>query len=96
MSKTCNGCEAHENNNHEHDSFAVELLKGYKKQFHVVTAILSIIIATLLGYIIYDNYMDNQFETIEYVQDGEGYNNINTGTQGDVLNGTEAEDKTAN
>lgn len=30
-------------------------------------------------------------EDITYAQDGEGYNNINTGTQGDVVNGTENE-----
>ena len=30
-------------------------------------------------------------EKDKYVQDGQGYNNINTGTQGDVLNGTKDE-----
>ena len=89
MSKTCNGCEGHENE--FNDSFAVELLRGYKKQFAIVVAVLSAIIAILLGIIIYDAYIDSQYETIEYSQDGEGYNNINTGTQGDVLNGTESE-----
>ena len=91
MSKTCNGCENKEAEVVKEESFAVELLRGYKKQFAVTVAVLSTIIAVLLGYIIYDNYMDNQYETIEYVQDGEGYNNINTGTQGDVLNGAKAQ-----
>lgn len=31
----------------------------------------------------------NQYEFETYTQDGGGYNNINTGTQGDVVNGTE-------
>ena len=44
-----------------------------------------------IGYYIYDVYIDSQYDTIEYVQDGQGYNNINTGTQGDVLNGTKDE-----
>lgn len=63
------------------ESFAMELLKGYKKQFYVTVAVLSIIILLLTGYIIYDVYIDSQYDTIEYVQDGQGYNNINTGTQ---------------
>ena len=66
----------------------MELLQGYKKQFYVTVAVLSTIILLLTGYIIYDVYIDSQYDTIEYVQDGQGYNNINTGTQGDVLNGT--------
>lgn len=31
-------------------------------------------------------YYEMQFETITYSQDGEGINNVNTGTQGDVDN----------
>ena len=93
MSKTCNGCEGHEKEIRE-ESFAVELLRGYKKQFAIVVSVLSAIIAILLGIIIYDAYIDSQYETIEYSQDGEGYNNINTGTQGDVLNGTESKNPT--
>lgn len=30
-----------------------------------------------------------QYDFQSYTQDGNGYNNINTGTQGDVINGTE-------
>ena len=81
--KHCNHCGIE-----KQDSFAMELLKGYKKQFYVTVAVLSAIILFLTGYIIYDVYIDSQYDTIEYVQDGQGYNNINTGTQGDVLNGT--------
>ena len=81
--KHCNHCGSD-----NQDSFAMELLKGYKRQFYVTVAILSAIILLLTGYIIYDAYIDSQYDTIEYVQDGQGYNNINTGTQGDVLNGT--------
>lgn len=82
MDKACNNCI------NENDSFAMELLRGYKKQFYITVTILSAIILLLSGYIIYDAYIDSQYETIEYTQDGNGYNNINTGTQGDVLNGT--------
>ena len=31
-------------------------------------------------------YYEIQFETVTYNQDGEGINNVNTGTQGDVDN----------
>jgi hypothetical protein len=31
-------------------------------------------------------YYETQFETVTYNQDGEGINNVNTGTQGDVDN----------
>lgn len=77
----------------EEKSLAMELLIDYKKQFKITVAVLSSIIVILLSIIIYDAYIDSKFETIEYTQDGEGYNNINTGTQGDVLNGTEATDQ---
>lgn len=36
-------------------------------------------------------YYESQFDTVEYSQDGEGINNINTGEQGNILNGTEIE-----
>lgn len=37
-----------------HNSIALDLIKAYKKQFYVVTSILSIIIVLLLGYIAID------------------------------------------
>ena len=36
-------------------------------------------------------YYESQFETVSYSQDGEGLNNINAGTQGDVY-GAEGQD----
>ena len=36
-------------------------------------------------------YYESQFDTMEYSQDGAGINNINTGEQGNILNGTEVE-----
>ena len=50
--KKCNHC------GNDNDSFAMELLKGYKKQFYVTVAVLSAIILLLTGYIIYDVYID--------------------------------------
>lgn len=34
----------------------------------------------------------SETESVEYKQDGAGYNNINVGTQGDVTNGTELQE----
>jgi len=34
----------------------------------------------------------SETETVTYKQDGEGYNNINTGTQGDVSNGADVQE----
>lgn len=39
-------------------------------------------------------YEWTQFDTVSYEQDGEGVNNVNLGTQGDVLNGTEGKSET--
>lgn len=39
-------------------------------------------------------YEWSKFDTISYEQDGEGVNNVNLGTQGDVLNGTEGKSET--
>lgn len=39
-------------------------------------------------------YERSKFDTISYEQDGEGVNNVNLGTQGDVLNGTEGKSET--
>lgn len=40
-------------------------------------------------------YEWTQFDTYSYsyAQDGEGFNNVNVGTQGDVVNGTESENQ---
>lgn len=71
------------------NSLAFELLQEVKMQtkrwtvaFFVVVALWA---ATIGGFIWYLN----QYDFSSYSQDGNGYNNINTGEQGDVNNGTE-------
>ena len=78
----------------DNNTIATEILKGYKKQFTVTVAVLSAIIAVLLGYIFYDAYNDSLYETIEYVQDGSGNNNMHVDVGGDVYNGAETENQT--
>ena len=58
--------------------------KNWRIAFFVA---LALFFATNTGWIIYES----QFVTISYEQDGEGINNINTGEQGDLVNGAEAE-----
>lgn len=61
------------------------------RQWVVIIVLIAALLASNIGWLIYES----QFETYtyDYTQDGEGLNNINTGEQGDVLYGPEAEDK---
>lgn len=56
-----------------------------------VIAILSIVLMFVSNFAWM--YEWTQFDTVSYEQDGEGINNVNVGTQGDVLNGTESTDQ---
>lgn len=73
----------------EDKSLAMELLEELKRQNKRLIVALFVVIAlwaaTIGGFVWYLN----QYEFESYTQDGTGYNNINTGTQGDVNNGTE-------
>ena len=51
--KRCTHCE-----NPKEDSFALQLVRGYKKMFITTTSILTAIIIILLGVIFYDTYSD--------------------------------------
>lgn len=85
--KHCNHC-----GNDNQDSFAMELLKGYKRQFYVTVAVLSTIILLLTGYIIYDAYIDSQYDVVDYsyLQDGNGNNIIGNDNEVDY-NGAKTE-----
>lgn len=58
-----------------------------KRQWIVIIILIVALLVNNIGWMIYES----QFETYTYSQDGEGLNNINTGEQGDVLYGPEAE-----
>ena len=73
----------------ENQSLAMEMLAEIKTQskrwmiaFFVV---LSLWACTIGGFV----WFINQYEFESYTQDGSGYNNINTGEQGAVVNGAE-------
>ena len=64
-----------------------------RSERHIKRLVIALIIAVVM--IAVTNiawlYYESQFDTVEYAQDGEGINNINTGEQGNILNGTEVE-----
>lgn len=62
---------------------------------HIKRLWIALIIAILAVFITNISwlYYESQFETISYTQDGEGLNNINTGSQGDLY-GSEGKSKT--
>ena len=62
------------------------LERQIKRLWIVIIIAITLLALTNLAWL----YYESQYETISYTQDGEGLNNINTGTQGDV-NGAESE-----
>lgn len=62
-----------------------------KRQWIVIIVLIVALFASNIGHLIYESQFDTY--SYDYAQDGEGLNNINTGEQGDVLYGPEAENK---
>lgn len=52
-----------------------------KRLWVVIIALVVALLATNIGWLVYES----QFETYYYEQNGDGLNNVNGGTQGDVL-----------
>lgn len=74
--------------------FAVEVIEQAKKSsnrwFHAWVITFVIGLAAFIGT---NAYWIHIFQSYDYItQDGTGPNNINTGTQGDLENGTESQD----
>ena len=71
--------------------FESEITRAEKRFNRVVTALIAAIICLFLetgAWLLYESFYD----TINYSQDGEGLNNINTGTQGNLY-GAESKSK---
>ena len=72
------------------DFFATEVIEQSKRTARHWFIAWVITFAALIGT---NLYWINQYNSYDYVsQDGEGINNINTGDQGDLENGTESQD----
>lgn len=52
----------------------------------LIGIIFSLILFIILSFYMFMSFINN-YDYTSYVQDGNGQNNINTGSQGDVLNG---------
>ena len=72
---------------HEEEMFRME--RHNKRLFLMLTIVILLLFATNTGWLIYEGLYD----TVSYSQDGEGINNINTGRQGDLLNGADGQNK---
>ena len=70
-----------------YESAMVRAERTIKKLTIVAVVALVLMFITNLAWL----YEWTQFDTISYEQDGEGVNNVNLGTQGDVLNGAESQ-----
>lgn len=57
-------------------------------------AFVTVLVLVITGFLLYLNQYD--FTGLNYVQDGKGYNNINTGKQGDINNGANVDNKEQN
>lgn len=69
--------------------FATEVIEQSKKNAKRWFIAWVITLFALIGTNFYWIYQYNSYDYVS--QDGEGVNNINTGEQGDLLNGTESE-----
>lgn len=82
----------------EENSFAWVLIEQSKAQTkhakvltYIIAGLLVLSICGNIGQAIYSIYA---WQSYEYVsQDGQGINNINSGSQGDLTSGTESENK---
>lgn len=66
-----------------------------RQERHIKRLIKALIVALVLMFASNIAWLayESMYDTVSYAQDGAGVNNINTGTQGDVLSGAEAEDQ---
>lgn len=73
---------------HENEIYRME--RHNKRLFIALLVAIILLFATNGAWLFYES----MFDTISYSQDGEGLNNINTGTQGDIsTDGPKVEDK---
>lgn len=70
--------------------FATEVIEQSKKNAKRWFITWIITLFALVGTNLYWVYQYNSYDYVS--QDGEGINNVNTGDQGDLFNGTESED----
>lgn len=88
--------ETNNKNWNQPGTWAEELVEQAKKQakhWLVAWIVTMVLLLIMLGCLVGTNiYWLDVFQSYEYVsQDGDGINNVNSGTQGDLINGPESE-----
>lgn len=77
----------------EHENFATEIFHEFKIHSRIATIGLLIVLAMgIIAFYANDEKWRELFSSYDYVsQDGEGINNVNSGSQGDLNNGAASE-----
>lgn len=92
MENGCNGCKPTEKKTNipyfVHEGEMARSERHIKRLWIALIIAIAIAFVSNIAWLIYHS----QFEKTFYSQDGEGINNINIGTQGDLNNGTESFD----
>ena len=70
---------------YEHEEEMFRLERTVVRQAHAILALIIALVIIVGGLISGFLYYESNYDTYRYSQDGGGINNINTGTQGDVL-----------
>lgn len=74
---------------YEHEEEVYRMERNCKRMFITIIILIVLLFSSNAGWLIYEG----MFDTISYSQDGEGINNINTGKQGDVIDGAETKNQ---
>lgn len=93
MAKTCNNCGTENVNVNVpyvvHEATVARQERQIKRMWIALIVLVVALFLTNMAWIGYQS----QFDTFSYEQDGDGINNVNVGEQGDIINGTESENK---
>lgn len=73
-----------------HEGAMARMERALKRTTIALVVAIVLLFASNIAWLVYES----QFDTYYYAQDGEGINNINTGLQGNILNGTETQSQT--
>ena len=73
-----------------HEAEVDRLERHIQRLFIALMVCIALLFASNVGWLIYES----QFETVTATQDGGDINNVNVGTQGDVLNGADSQNQT--
>lgn len=92
--KECNGCKPRENRNGLNIPYFVHEGEMARAERHIKRLWIALIVAILIAFVSNIAWLiyNSQYDRTLYSQDGEGINNINMGTQGDLTNGAENSD----